>query len=269
MKQLRLILILGSIALAVFGCSKDNPAGTTNTTPSAAVTQQTYAASAGQDMASTCAGGVSGFSGYLSGFKKKSDKAVIDSVNWWGPYGNWYYLYFDTLGAIILPPAGDTTAYTYCYRLRFYQNTVSPDSVEWYWSYRDTTISYFQYHGKVGYDYDNLHLKGFWNFGVFTPSAYDYTWSFTFDSVSTASNDYQGHYAFTCNYWPCYTATGYQLLTLTGDYRFNVDGSGTGTLYADGAEIVRYVFYAESASTRGYYTLLAEGWVTQHSFGSK
>jgi len=57
------------------------------------------------------------------------------------------------------------------------------------------------------------------------------------------------------------------LLTLTGNYRCNVDGPGT--LYADGVEIVRYVFYARAASTRGYYTLAAENWATQHSFGSK
>ncbi len=272
MKQVKLYLLSALIVLAAFGCSKDTPTETPPTTTTTAVTQQTYAAGVGEDMAGTCDDGIGDFSGYLSGFSKSNlDKSTYDSTYWWGPDAfGWYYLYWNTNGIIYPDSAGsDTTNYSWLWKIKFSPTTVAPDTVEWYWEYSDTSVAYFLYHGKVMHDYDALHLQGFWTWGVYAPSSYDYAWSFTFDSVSTASNDYQGHYTFTCNYWPCFTATGYQLLTLTGDYRFNVDGSGTGTLYADDTEIVRYVFYAMSAGTRGYYTLLAENWATQHSFGSK
>jgi hypothetical protein len=269
MKQFRLCLALAVVALAAFGCSK-TPTEQTTTPANSAVTQQTYAASTGQGMADVCDNGISDFSGYLSGFKKNPDKSVYDSSYWWGPYSGWYYLYWNNTGIIYPDSAGsDTTTYTWLWRIKFTPSPVAPDTVEWYWTYHDTTAAYFLYHGQIMHDGDIQHIKGSWNYGIYTPANYDYTWSFTFDSVSVATNDYQGHYTFTCNYWPCVTGTGYQLVTLTGDYRFNVDGSGTGTLYADGAEIVRYVFYAMSASTRGYYTLAAESWGTQHGFGSK
>ena len=270
MKHLKMYLVLVLIAFVAFGCSKDTPTETPPPATDPAVTQQTYAASAGEGMATTCETGISSFSGYLSGFKKTPGKADYDSTYWWGPDGSgWYYLYWNTTGIIYPDSAGsDTTAYTYLYKIRFDPTTAAPESVEWYWTYKDTTTAYAEYHGKVMHDYDALHLKGFWTWGVYSP-VYDFVWSFTFDSVSTATSDYQGHYTFTCNNWPCYTATGSQLLNLTGNYLFNIDGSGTGTLYADGVEIVRYVFYTMSDTTRGYYTLLAESWATQHSFGSK
>ncbi|MBU1355852.1 MAG: hypothetical protein KJ620_04730 [Candidatus Edwardsbacteria bacterium] len=272
MKTLKLFLALSATFLLVisFGCSKDDPAApppATNT----AVTQQTYAADAGKDMAATCDDGISDFSGYLSGFSKgKTSKNFYDSTYWWGPYDGWYYLYWNTVG-IIHPDSSssDTSNYSWLYKIRFYPNTVAPDSVEWYWTYSDTTTAYYSYHGKVGYDGDNLHVKGFWNFGIYTPASYDYTWDFTFDSVSIATNDYQGHYTFVCNYWPYYTGTGYELGKLSGDYRFNANGSGTGSLSLNDIEVVRYVFYDIAADTRGYYTLAAESWGTQHSFGSK
>lgn len=272
MKQIKLYLALVMIALAAFGCSKDNPAETESTdNTTAATSQQTYTAEAGKDMASSCESGVGSFSGYLSGFKSNSNKSVYDSTYWWGPdVTGWYYLYWNNTGIIYPDSAGsDTTAYTYLYKIRFDPTTAAPESVEWYWTYKDTTTAYFAYHGKVMHDGDNLHIKGFWDFGVYSPLSYDYTWAFTFDSVSIATNDYQGHYTLTSNNWPCVTSTGVQLLTLTGDYRFNVDGSGAGSLALSGTEVVRYVFYAMSAETRGYYTLLAESWATQHSFGSK
>lgn len=271
MKQIKLYLALVMIALAAFGCSKDTPTETPPPAADPAVTQQTYAASAGEGMATACDAGISDFSGYLSGFKKTSGKADYDSTYWWGPDGSgWYYLYWNTSGIIYPDSAGsDTTNYSWLWKIKFSPTVVAPDTVEWYWTYSDTSTAYFEYHGKVMHDYDALHIKGFWTWGVYSPASYDFTWSFTFDSVSIAANDYQGHYTLTCSNWPCYTGSGYELGTLTGDYRFNVDGSGTGSLSLNSTEVVRYVFYAMSADTRGYYTLLAESWATQHSFGSK
>ncbi|MBI4727829.1 hypothetical protein HY768_11545 [candidate division TA06 bacterium] len=272
MKQLKLYLALAMIALVAFGCSKDKPTEPPPTTTTTTVTQQTSAASAGEDMASTCESGVGDFSGYLSGFKKASGKTVYDSTYWWGPDATgWYYLYWNAIGGIVHPDSAgsDTTNYAWLWKINFYHKPDAPDSVEWYWTYSDTFAAYFSYHGKVMYDHDGLHIKGFWTWGVYTPASYDFSWSFTFDSISTATNDYQGHYNFTCNNWPCYTGSGYELVALTGDYRFNVDGSGAGSLSLNSTEVVRYVFYAMSAATRGYYTLAAESWATQHSFGSK
>ncbi|MDP2808080.1 MAG: hypothetical protein Q8O74_08120 [bacterium] len=270
MKQVKLYLVLVLIAFVAFGCSK-TPTETpppANTTP----TKETQVAQAADDLAFSCEGNIGTWDGYLTGSSwKKSGKDVVDTM-WWGPDAqSWYRAYLGNAGWIY-SPSGDTTAYLYRWSLRFFPDvwaTVAadkPDSLEWRWDYKDTSAS-SSWYMKLGYDYDTLHVKGLWEWRL-ASGTYNFAYIFTFDSVSVSESDYQGNYTFSCNYWPYLTANGYAVGTLTGNYHFNVDRTGTGSVLLDGTELVRYVFYDLANTYDGYYTLASESWATNHYFPS-
>jgi|GEM_PF-2390740 hypothetical protein len=272
MKHLKLYLVLVMIALAAFGCSKDNPAasddGNNNTVP----TKEVQVAQAADDLAFVCNNNISSMSGYLTGSEwKKGGKDVVDSI-WWGPDAqNWYRAYLSTSTGWIYSPNGDTANYFYRWSIRFFPDvwaTVprdTPDSLEWRWDYKDTTAYSSWWYLKLGYDYDTLHVKGGWEWHA-EASAYSFAYIFTFDSVSIASGDYQGHYIFSCNYWPYLTADGYVLGTLSGEYHIGSTRAGTGSVKLDDTELVRFVFFVPDSTYDGYYTLATESWATNHYF---
>lgn len=260
------LAVVMALSLAV-GCSKkENPTTPEITQNQLPANQQSAVADLGQSMALSAEGNVGFVSGFMDG--SKGSKTPPDTC-WHGPDAQgWYWMYF----------SGDTLTYLYKYGLKFTPDIwasgppyADPTKVEWKMVYQDTTTYNFWYYASCEYQSatDTTHVKGVWEYHYsFSSGGYNlgYNWVTNFDNVSIATGDHSGHYAYTCSY-PTYGTTGIIQVTLTGEFTFIADGSGTGNTFAGGTEVVRYVFYADGSSPRGYYQLASENWGTNHNFG--
>ncbi len=268
MRKLSRMALVLAVALAIslaIGCSKkENPTTPPTTQNQLPTNQQGTVAGIGADMALSVDGHIGTVTGFFDGTPKEGK---TPPAGWYGPDAQgWYWWYY----------GGDSTNYYYKYEVRLTPDvwgsgTPPVTKVEWRLVYRDSSTYNFWYYASCERQSptDTTHVKGVWEYHFrYVYGSYDlsYNWVMNYDNVSISASDYSGHYTYSCNY-PVATATGIVQVTLSGQFNFNANGSGTGNMYAGGVEIVRYVFSAAGSSPRGYYTLASENWATQHTFG--
>jgi hypothetical protein len=289
MKQLKLILVLASIALAVFGCSKtpteNNTAATTTALPSS---HQTAAATVATNNIEACLDGTDNMAGGLSsgsfsiskGGKTPPDSDWVLGSDGWYFYSDSLHYYIDTIkirftpdiwGGANVAPYPQATKVEYKY---FFDTTTTNQGV--------TVTSRLLYQGLCQRsDTSSVIVSGNYNYSytyTYSSSVYSldlsYLWNCSFDNVNVTYADKSGHFTYSCTY-PFYDdanpTAGVSHTTLTGEMKFAANGDGNLGVGSDGyagycaTEGTTFVKYYSLGTSR-YYTLLVENWAVQHTW---